>query len=175
MLLFYKSEFRRKFNHNLVFCLTVVLTFFSCFKWTGAKEFCRAGNMTLLSIEDYGEDHLIFGYGKYNPGKKSLKKNGNRIITNLKIQYAYGLGLYYSDNWTSGKFSGKGKRRWEWATTRPCQPMKYTNWNTEEPSNSESASCVSLRFFYTDFYQWHWNNKPCNNLAGVICESIPKH
>ncbi|XP_046438101.1 perlucin-like [Daphnia pulex] len=117
--------------------------------WAGAREFCRQGEMTLLRIEDYEEDYSIFVYGKYNPG------------------------LYYSDYWTSGKFSRKD-RRWEWALFRPYKPMTYTNWKMGEPSNNEAASCVSLRFSYGDYYQWHWDNYRCSKTAGVICETNPK-
>lgn len=41
-------------------------------KWDGAKEFCRTGNMTLLSIETEEEDYTIFINAKYNPGNKLL-------------------------------------------------------------------------------------------------------
>jgi hypothetical protein len=71
MLLLCEGEFRRKCCRYFPF-LFDFLHILSYFKWAGAKEFCRQGEMTLLRIEDYEEDYSIFGYGKYNPGKKLL-------------------------------------------------------------------------------------------------------
>lgn len=116
--------------------------------WDGAKEFCRAGNMTLLNVETEEEDYTIFTNGKYNPG------------------------LYYAEYWTAGRYSQDGNNEWEWASTQPFIPMNYTHWYAEEPGSSEPGSCTSFHFYYGDFYQWGWSDYPCSNYAGAICESV---
>ncbi len=45
----------------------------------------------------------------------------------------------------------------------------YHNWSTDEPNNSSNTEDCALVFDSTGL----WNDGPCGNSMGYVCEMIP--
>ncbi|XP_046642947.1 asialoglycoprotein receptor 2-like isoform X1 [Daphnia pulicaria] len=123
---------------------------FSSFRlptWMRCDEYCKGGNMTLLSLETEAEDMLINSHVQANPE------------------------LNFSEYWTSGRYSQEGNNRWEWASTQPFQPFNYTNWHPiyNQPDDNEPGSCALLYFLD---YTGYWADNVCIYSTRFVCESI---
>ncbi|XP_057373762.1 C-type lectin domain family 6 member A-like [Daphnia carinata] len=123
---------------------------FSSFRlptWMRSDEFCRGGNMTLLSLETEEEDKMINSHVQSNPE------------------------LNFSEFWTSGRYSQEGNNRWEWASVQPFQPFNYTNWHPvyNQPDDNEPGSCALLYFLD---YSGYWADNVCIYSTRLICESV---
>lgn len=130
-------------------------------KWDGAKEFCRAGNMTLLNVETEEEDYTIFINGKYNPGKKILTEIMLRHVASFYHTYVtqdcttLNIGLR-EDTPRKGIMNGSG-----------LQPSLLYRWITRTgmPKNLEAANLEAAPVFISITVTF-------TNGAGVIIRAV---
>lgn len=115
------------------------------YSWTEAFISCMDRNMTLVTINTEQKSNEI---------NQLVKKIFN---TNKNL-------------WVGGIMSRYPQNRYIWLSTG--KPFNYTNWDSSNPNFYESKQyCIQIGLNN----QMQWNDYPCYEKLGFICESDEKH